>query len=127
MPCITYHGFEELVEGLNDIVDEPVVNLLVLLVRHFPRDYLLVCIEPDDEVETRVSPVDYFVAFVLHEGARVRPSPKALPHELSLQGDSLFGRDVEVILGQSRLPLFVDHENEVDHLDFLSNRIAILT
>jgi hypothetical protein len=77
--------------------------------------YLLLEVEPHDEVETGVSAVDDLVATVLDEGAQRLVARKTLPNQLSLQRRSLFHRHFVVVLSQAGLALLVHHQQELYH------------
>ena len=99
------HIFEVFVHCLHQIVNE-------LQIRHF---VLLLQIYAYNEVETGIAPVDNFVASVLDEGAEGLVSWEALADEFAFEGCPFFDGHFVVVLGESGLALFVDHEKEFNH------------
>lgn len=91
--------------------------------------YLLFQVQPQDEVETGVPAVDDLVSPVLDEGTEGLVATEALPDKFPLEGGAFLDSHLVVVLGEPGLPLFVDHEKELDHVWYCSynwiNRIGL--
>ena len=100
---------EVLVERLDHVVDE---------LEHAQLVDLVVDVQADDKVERGVAPVDDFVLAVVEEGALVFCPGKALANQFSFERDALLHREAIIVFGQTRLPLLVHHQNELDHCSY---------
>ncbi len=97
---------EVLVECLDQVVDELQVGqfVLVLLVhRH-------------DQVQTSVPSIDDLVLQVVEEETLTLLPTETLPDQFPLESHPFLGLQEGVVLCQTSLALFVDHEYELDHL-----------
>lgn len=103
------------IHGLNKVMDELEIGHFVLLFQ----------IDTHNEIQRSISSVDDFVSSVLYKRAQGLISRQTLSDQLAFQGRPLFDCHFIVVFGQTRLALFVHHQEEFYHLFKYYNLISV--